>query len=139
MDLNSTINFKEGNILEVDDQYIAQQCNCVTQNYKGLSKDIVEKFPWAKFYSIPNRTPGRIAIAGDEKINHRYVIGMYAQRYPGLAKWSNDTEEKRAQWFQECLDQIAQIPNIKSIAFPYNIGCGLAGGDWNVKKICRKK
>ena len=37
----------------------------------------------------------------------------------------------RIQWFQRCLDDIAKIPNIKEIGFPYNIGRGLAGGDWN--------
>ena len=25
-----------------------------------------------------------------------------------------------------------QLPDLKSIAFPFQIGCGLAGGDWNV-------
>lgn len=130
--VQNLVNFKECNILEVSDQYIAQQCNCVTSNYKGLSKAIVQKFPWADFYKISYRIPGQIAVAGNEKNNQRYVIGMYAQKYPGPAKWSNDTTEKRIQWFQECLEQIAQIPNIKCIAFPYNIGCGLAGSDWNV-------
>jgi len=30
------------------------------------------------------------------------------------------------------LNQISQIDNIASIAMPYNIGCGTAGGDWDV-------
>ena len=129
--MNTNLNFKEGDILEVKDQYIAQQCNCVTNNYKGLSKSIVEKFPWASFYSMPSRIPGTISVVGDEKNNQRFVIGMFAQRYPGSIKFSNDTEIMRIQWFQKCLDDIVRIPNIKEIGFPYNIGCGLAGGDWN--------
>ena len=26
--------------------------------------------------------------------------------------------------------KIAKIPNLESIAFPWRIGCGLAGGNW---------
>jgi hypothetical protein len=26
--------------------------------------------------------------------------------------------------------RIAKIPNLTSIAFPWMVGCGLAGGDW---------
>lgn len=124
--------FKDGDILEVKDQYIAQQCNCMTRNYKGLSKAIVEKFPWATFYESSIRTPGTITVLGDEKYNQRKVIGMYAQRHPGSPKFSNDTEVMRMQWFQECLNRIAKIPDIKEVGFPYNIGCGLAGGCWNI-------
>ena len=67
--MNTNLNFKEGNILEVKDQYITQQCNCVTNNYKGLYKAIVEKFSWASFYSMPSRIPGTISVVGDEKIS----------------------------------------------------------------------
>lgn len=56
---------------------------------------------------------------------------MLSQRYPGKSKYNNDTIIKRKEWFLKCLNYIKEIPNIKSIAFPYNIGCGLAGGNWN--------
>ena len=35
----------------------------------------------------------------------------------------------RQGWFQDCLDAIGKL-NLKSVAFPYDIGCGLAGGKW---------
>ena len=35
----------------------------------------------------------------------------------------------RQGWFQECLDAIGKL-NLKSVAFPYEIGSGLAGGKW---------
>jgi hypothetical protein len=57
---------------------------------------------------------------------------MYAEYYPGISKYNNDTKQHRITWFQECLNQISQINNIASIAMPYNIGCGAAGGDWDV-------
>src|SRR3982751_2657294 len=35
----------------------------------------------------------------------------------------------RHQWFQRCLYAVADLQP-KSVALPYNIGCGLAQGDW---------
>lgn len=118
-----------GSILEAKEQYIAQQCNCISSNYKGLSKAIVEEFPWAKFYSESKREPGTIKIEGNG-IDKRFVIGMFAQRYVSISKYNNDTDEMRLLWFEKCLDEIGKIPNLKSIAFLCNIGCVLAGGHW---------
>ena len=36
----------------------------------------------------------------------------------------------RQTWFLKCLDKIIHISDLKSIAFPYRIGCGTAGGSW---------
>jgi hypothetical protein len=47
----------------------------------------------------------------------------------------NDTQELREQLFVSCLKKIKQIKDLKSIAFPYKIGCGIAQGDWNRYKI----
>jgi O-acetyl-ADP-ribose deacetylase (regulator of RNase III) len=130
---NHQIQIIKGDILDSKDQYIAQQCNSVTDTYKGLSKSILQKYPWANFYS-EKRALGNISIKGDEEKNQRLIIGMVAQRYPGRPKYLNDSEELRIQWFQECLNKISKIDGLKSISFPFNIGCGLAGGNWKVYK-----
>jgi hypothetical protein len=133
-DSKATINnliIKIGDLLEADEQYICQQCNCSSSNYKGLSKSIVEAFPWACFYSERNREPGTIMIKGDEKKSERPVIAMFAQRYIGPAKFASDTANMRLIWFEKCLKQIGELEGLESIAFPYNIGCGLAGGEWS--------
>ena len=41
-----------------------------------------------------------------------------------------DGSKARKRYFFQCLTHIAEIPDLKSIAFPYGIGCGLAGGSW---------
>lgn len=56
---------------------------------------------------------------------------MYSQYYPGKSNGS-DTKINRQAWFKQCLDRIAVIPGLISVAFPYKIGCGMAGGDWSV-------
>lgn len=40
-----------------------------------------------------------------------------------------DTYQNRKIWFQECLD-ILDENNYETVAMPYGIGCGLAGGKW---------
>lgn len=56
---------------------------------------------------------------------------MFSQRYPGKPNGTDDTYEMRKKWFQECLGRISlKFKNLKSIAFPYGIGCGLAQGIW---------
>lgn len=45
----------------------------------------------------------------------------------------NDSYNNRKIWFKECLD-ILDEHNYGTIAIPYGIGCGLAGGKWDEYK-----
>ena len=124
----------KGNLLDSKETYIAQQCNCCTSEGKGLSLHLFKKFPYANSYKKRVRSdksthhkPGTIEV-------YKNIINMYAQYYPSLGKYVSDSNQMRIQWFKECLNQIKQIDNIqnKTIAMPYKIGCGLAGGDWQI-------
>jgi len=121
-----------GDLLECDAQYICHQCNCVTNKPKGLSQALFKKFPWADVYY--NRkirdNPGTIIIRGDGK-DKRFVINLFGQFYPGPPKYGSDSKEYRELCFKKGLDEIGKIKGIESLAFPYLIGCGLGGGDWN--------
>lgn len=132
----------DSDLLKSDAQIIAQQCNCTSKKAKGLSLAISQKFPYADFYSgrTSPSTPGTIKIAGKRKANERYVLAMFGQINPGKPKKSGkDTAENRVKYFKMCLDAIAKRKGVKSIAFPEKIGCGLAGGDWDVYlEILRK-
>ena len=59
---------------------------------------------------------------------------MYAQYEPGKPSRSGeDSQEMREAWFRRCLGLIGErIQGLESIAFPWQVGCGLAGGDWKV-------
>lgn len=106
-------------------QYIAHQCNCTSKKSLGLAKQIFDKYPWANVYnSDEERVPGTILVRGK-------VINMIAQIYPGSPSEKGlDTSANRMLMFKTCLEEIEKIHDLKSIAFPYRIGCGLAGGDW---------
>jgi uracil-DNA glycosylase len=117
------------NILDTKYQLVAQQCHCVAAIKKGagLAKEIAQKFPYADFYSkrIKDSNPGTIKVVGGK--GKRWICAMFAQFHPGKNKGS----ENREKWFKMCLAKISKIKNLHEIAFPYKIGCGLAGGDWN--------
>ena len=129
----SSIEFEyNSDILEVDNtQIIAQQCNCKSKTCKGLSEDIANKYPYADFYSTrkEDSNPGTIKVVGSPKKGERYVCAMFAQLNPGKPK-KGDTSSQREGWFKECLGRISLKKGVKSVAFPYKIGCGLAGGNW---------
>ena len=123
------ISVVNGNLLDAIEDYIVHQCNCVSINPIGLALVLFNKYPDANTYITKHITtksiPGTIDVIGN-------VINMYAQYYPTVPKYSNDSAKKRIDWFKDCLDQIALIDNVNSVAMPYNIGCGLAGGNWSV-------
>lgn len=127
---------------------ICQQCNCVTLISHGLSKQIADKYPWADVYkrrkpktknstSEPS-TPGTILI---DKNEDKTVIHMFGQVFPGkpnaYAKYYphvklDDCTSKRIEYFKLCLEQLDLLKLNDPVAMPYKIGCGLAGGSWDI-------
>lgn len=132
--MKSMIQVKIEDILSATEEYIVHQCNCITTHAKGLAQAISVKFPHADPYThrVTHDTPGTIRIFPDPSIKDdpykRPIIAMYAQFAPGKPG-VNDSVHDRVSWFWKCLIQIAELQP-KSVAFPWSIGCGLAGGDW---------
>jgi O-acetyl-ADP-ribose deacetylase (regulator of RNase III) len=137
-----------GNLLDATEQYIVQQCNCISTKPHGLSKSISDKWKHGDLYgkreSIKGRNlacegsrsvPGTIEVLGNGK-EQRYIICAFGQYGMGkpytynntCKQWIDGTEE-RLKWFYECLQAISGLEP-ESIAFPYFIACGLAGGNW---------
>lgn len=123
-----------GNLLDATEQYIVHQTNTVSRGASGLAKAIFDRFPYANIYDgSVERIPGDVIIRGNGQ-DQRYVIGLNGQCQPGGlgVESSLDSRSKRIKYFQSGLHKIEQISNLESIAFPWNIGCGLAGGNWTV-------
>lgn len=121
-------------ILEIDCQVICHQVNCMGAMRSGVAKAIREKWPAVyKTYllglKLKSETLGTISVADVDKNKH--VVNMYSQYeygYDGKRYTSYDA-------FCSCLEEIkafAIYNDIKSIAFPYNIGCCRGGANWNV-------
>ena len=56
---------------------------------------------------------------------------MYAQDYYGYGARYTDYMAF-ANCLSELEDYLCSVPKEYRVAFPYRIGCGLGGGDWNV-------
>ena len=130
----NNINFIIGDLTEANEKYIVHQCNCTTKSAKGLAATIFRKFPYADVYNVignRNDIPGTIKVMGNGQKN-RYVINLFGQIAGGKPKPNKESAEQRLQYFRAGLQKISEIQNLESVAFPYLIGCGLAGGDWNL-------
>ena len=120
------ISLKSGDLLSASEEYICHQCNCVTWSAAGLAATIFAQYPEANIYKL-RRNPSR---PGTIDIRNR-VINMFAQNSPGKAQAAGDGPSDRLQFFRHCLEEIRrQLPHAHSFAFPWGIGCGLAGGNW---------
>lgn len=135
------INIIEGDLLESDELFIVHQCNCVSKQSKGLAKTIFERYPETNVYQFrtrDNRThscPGTVNIFQVTNKNNNkgfFIINLYGQVYPGKPRYGKDSSQKRLEYFGDGLMKISELldGDIKSIAMPYNIGCGLGGGNW---------
>lgn len=127
-------------LIEADTKYILHQCNCVSENAKGIAKSIFDAFPWANTYSKREKpsSRGTVDILGNGK-TERFVINAYIQYYPGKSYESayksnvrtTDTYENRLFYLQKCLQRIENISDLESIGIPVGMGCRLAKGNWS--------
>jgi O-acetyl-ADP-ribose deacetylase (regulator of RNase III) len=126
----SVITIKNEDIVNATEQYIVHQTNCCTTYPKGLSKHIFDKFPDANVYKCRNHflknydKPGTIIVRGK-------IINAMGQWDKSKPKGDFDSYKNRLAWFSQCMNAIVNINGIESLAFPYKIGCGLAGGNWD--------
>lgn len=119
----------KGNLLQATEQFIAHQCNCMTPGATGVAKQIFAKHPLANVYKGRKRTDKSTHDkCGTLKVRSN-IIAMFAQYLPGKGKPSANQAMKRLAWFKQCLKELTKL-NIQSVAMPYKIGCGAAGGDW---------
>lgn len=129
---------EKGNLLDADTDFICHQVNCRGKMGSGVAGQIRGKWPivyteyFDFFLKAPEGLLGKIQpviIPKEEDKNQQIVINMFAQQsygYDGNLYTSYDA-------FWSCLQKIKNfVPTNQTIAFPYKIGCGLGGADWEV-------
>lgn len=128
-------------LLAVNAAAICHQVNCQGVMGAGLAKSIAKKYPEvqaeysrlckeAKAFNRHKALLGTIQVVPVDHYTHA-VVNMFGQEYYGHHGVYTDYEA-----LARCFEEInRQLPS-KRIAFPYGIGCGLAGGDWmTVEKL----
>lgn len=126
-----------GDLLSCKEDYLCHQCNCTSKKSAGLAQKIFQRFPSTNDYvsrGDPSE-PGTVSVHHLERYygGPMSVINMFAQRGPGKARpWGDDSKEMRLTWFTQCLYAcLDKTPRGSKFAFPFGIGCGLAGGSWD--------
>lgn len=125
------MNIVHGNILNAQEDIICHQVNCLGIMGAGLALQIRNKFPatYNRYYKTckqhkPEDLLGHILFT---KENNKIIANIFGQLNIGKS-----TTDYRAQINAfKILKQFADNNNY-SIAIPYNFGCGLAGGNWNI-------
>jgi O-acetyl-ADP-ribose deacetylase (regulator of RNase III) len=125
----------KGDLLDAEEDFLCHQTNTTSTGAKGVARSIFKRFPYANTYLRRTRlVQGMIGIfelTGGE--GERKIININAQIHPGGPKPSGmDSRQKRLEYFSSCLKQMARsLPPGSSYAFPYMIGCGYGGGNWD--------
>ena len=130
-------------LLCVERGIIAHQVNCQGAFGAGLAKAIATKYPSAKSdylrFVEAHRTSGKkpesllgtILASVPQENKNLIIIHMFAQLYYGNAKQTNKVYTHYGA-FADCMTKIRSSYPDYTIHLPYLIGCGLAGGDWNI-------
>lgn len=130
------IEFCNGNVLDADTDAIAQQVNCMGVMGAGLAKQIRSKYPAAYFdyKKACDKAYHPLELLGDCQFCeiggtvNKVIFNLFGQyrygrdkQYTELSALKNAMEKMRA---------FCSLYDVKSVAIPYGIGCGLGGADW---------
>ena len=131
------IKFKDGNILNAEENIICHQTNCIGVMGGGLALQIRNKYPevyncYKKLCSEfkPNELLGKIQIVKVEG-NNKYIVNLFGQN--NISKTTRMTDYDALEVALNNLKTNMELQDEKlSVAIPYNIGCALGGGDWSI-------
>ena len=133
------LQYKDGDILEAEEKIICHQTNCLGIMGAGLALQIARKYPEVdRKYRDFCIDYGEWNFLGQTQLvnthDDKIIANCFGQKRPGFGK---QTDYKA---LRTCLKAVEEFANQNkfSVAIPYKIGCGLAGGDWNiVEKIIK--
>ena len=137
------IKIVKGNILDASEDIIVQQVNCKGVMGAGLAKAILNKYPNVKkeYQSFRNFNLNKgltdkdlLGLVNYVRVSDVKVIAnIFGQvnikknRFDNTVYTKTDALTRGLKEVKELSKQLN-----KSVAIPYGIGCGLAGGDWNI-------
>lgn len=128
----------EGNIVHCTERLIVQQVNCMGKMGKGVAKAIADKFKNVKpRYEIhcekhffDKSLLGTVLYIEQETKNRSiYIANVFGQF--DIGELFQQTNYLKLLKGLQDVNNFCIEHNIKEIAMPYGMSCGLAGGDWN--------
>ena len=142
----------KGNLLDTPIKLIAHQVNCQGVMGGGVAKQIKEKYPeiyqnykigLENYIKEIGHRPLGLSFNLTTNDHTHTILNICGQDFYGRDKQYTDYEA----FFNGFVDSITDYRDINQfcdnvqipIAIPYNIGCGLAGGDWNIVETLLKE
>lgn len=135
----------EGNLLESGCTFICHQVNAQGIMGSGIAKQIRDKWPTVyneyknfidigydnKWFDWSSNILGNICWTEIEP--NRWVVNFFSQDkyYPRNVCHTDYYAFQKCCWNLKRMLKRLNMENC-IIGFPYKIGCGLAGGDWNI-------
>lgn len=120
----------EGDILAVSHGVICHQVNCKHVMGAGLAAAIRKKYP-RHYEDYMSRAAHLGGLAFTQVNNDLYIVGVYGQQEYGRDKRYTDYDALEKGLI--AVGTFAQSLGLP-VYLPYGIGCGLAGGDWEIVK-----
>lgn len=124
------------NIVDSDTMIIAHQCNCTSTGVSGVAAAIFDKWPAAN--DNARGSHGAFGATNFHEVEPgKFIANIFAQQYPSVPGQPGDGKYARAKAFEKGLKEITLYfqgsRDLRpTIALPYLVGCGSAGGDWDV-------
>ena len=127
--------YKTGNVLDAQTDIIAHQVNCQGVMGAGLAKQVRNKYPQAyREYQEECMFEHTINLLGKCQLikvdDSKWIANLFGQDDYGRDKRYTNYEA-----IYTALSDLAvqMLDNgMESVAIPYKMSCGLAGGDWNI-------
>lgn len=126
----------KGDLLQATENIIGHQVNCQGVMGAGLALKIRSKHPivFERYKQLVNKyNNNKEILLGNTQIikinENKYVANLFGQfNYGRNQRHTNYNSLYQAL---ETLKKKAKKHNL-TVALPYGLGCGLAGGDWNI-------
>jgi O-acetyl-ADP-ribose deacetylase (regulator of RNase III) len=142
------IKIVEGNILNAPENIIGHQVNCQGVMGAGLAKQIRSKYPkvyedymrlinWAKEEHRRGYLKSPSLLNSCQFVNvseGKTIANIFGQdKYGRKGLYTDYNALKRGLWsiYESVTNPYNTLHN-NSVALPYGLGCGLAGGDWEI-------
>lgn len=135
---NALVQMVNGDLLKSDCNIMIHQANCFNVMGAGIAKQIKKLFPGAfeadKNFPIPVGSEERLGCFSHYYNGHVTIVNLYGQY-----KYGRRAVQTSYAGLERGLDSIiAHLASHRAsgytykVGVPYNMGCGNAGGSWDI-------
>lgn len=137
------LHYKNGDLLESDCTVVLHQANCFSIMGGGIALAIANKYPEAKEVDkksslSPKEKFGKFTYVTSDGVTIGNLYGQYELGKVNLVKMNMRMKmlnKSLNEFLTSAKSGLIENVNLEKVGVPYKIGCGLAGGDWDIVKL----